>query len=108
MAQGVDEMVSVALENNRHCFFYPADSISSCNLILLEKAKGASFKCLFDKSFLNTVAFSTPLIEKVVSHPVRACRNRSLVLNIRPHNYFMIISFLQCYELPPRFTFCYF
>ena len=37
------------------------------------KTKAASSKCLFDKSFLNTVAFSTPLIEEVISHPMRAC-----------------------------------
>ena len=54
-------------------------SITSCNLLLVEKNKDASSKCLFDKSFLNNIAFPTLLIEEVVSYPVRASRNRSLV-----------------------------
>ena len=44
-----------------------------------EKTKAVSCKCLFDKSFLNTIAFPTPLIEEVVSHPVRTYMDRSLV-----------------------------
>ena len=31
------------------------------------KTRAAFFKCLFDKSFLETVAFPTPLIQEVVS-----------------------------------------
>ena len=60
--------------------FFSANSISSCYLPLAEKTKAASCKYLFDKSFSNTVAFPTPLTEKVVSHPVRARRKRSLTL----------------------------
>ena len=43
------------------------------------KNKADSCKCLFDKSFVNTVAFPTPLPGKVVSHPARECRDRSFV-----------------------------
>ena len=64
-------MVSAVLENNRHCFF-PADFISSGNLLLAVTTEAVSSRCLFDKSFLNTKAFPTSLIEEVVSHPVRA------------------------------------
>ena len=67
-------MVGVALGNNRHCFFSPADFNSTCDLW----TKAAPCKCLFHKRFLNTVAFPSLLIEKVVSHPVVACRNRGL------------------------------
>ena len=79
MAQKVEEMVSVAFWNNRHCFFFPVDSISSSDLPPAEKTKATSCNCLFDKSFLNTVAFLASLIEEVASDPVRACSNRSLV-----------------------------
>ena len=86
-------MISVALGNNRHCFFL-ADSISSCYLLLAEKTKDASCKCLFDTSFLNNVAFPTPLIEEVVSHPVRACRKRSLVQILDPKFFYDIMLYL--------------
>ena len=59
--------------------FFPAVSISSCNLLLVVKTKAAFCICLFDKGFSKTVDLPTPLIEKVVSHPVRAYRDRSLV-----------------------------
>ena len=52
--------------------FFPADYTSSCNLF-----KAASCKCLFDKSvqILFLIAFPTPSVKEVVSHPVRVCRN---------------------------------
>ena len=56
----------------KYIAFFSAASISSCELLLAEKTKAASCKCLFDKSFLNTLAFPTPLIEEVESHSVRA------------------------------------
>ena len=59
--------------------FFAADSISSCHLLLVVKTEAALCNSLFDKGFFNTVALPTPLIEEVVSHPVTACGNRSLV-----------------------------
>ena len=59
--------------------FFPVDSISSCDLLPAENTKATSCNCLFDKSFLNTVAFPASLIEEVASDPMRACSNRSLV-----------------------------
>ena len=56
--------------------FSPADSTSSCNLLLVVKTKAASYKCPFQKIFLDTIAFSTLWFEEVVSHPMRACRRR--------------------------------
>ena len=44
--------------------FFPVDSTYSCNLLLAVKTKAASCRCVFDKSFLNIVAFLTLLIEK--------------------------------------------
>ena len=59
--------------------FFPTDFFSSCDFLLAEKTKAVFCKCLFHNSFLKSVAFPTPLFEEVVSIPVRACRNRSLV-----------------------------
>ena len=62
--------------------FLPADSISSCNLLLAVKNKAAC-KCLFDKSFLNTVDFRTLVIEEVMPHKYQM-----------PDNYFLVLFFL--------------
>ena len=72
--------------------FLPADSISSCNLLLAVKNKAAC-KCLFDKSFLNAVDFRTLIIEEVI-----------------PHQYQILKLFYneKYYELLPCFIFSYF
>ena len=59
--------------------FLSCDSIFLYYLLLAEKTKAAFCKWVFDKTFLNTVDFPTPLTMEVVSHPMRACRKRSLV-----------------------------
>ena len=74
-------MDGIALESNGlgfFFFFFSADSISSCNFLVVVKTKTDSCKWLLDKSFLNTVPFNSPLIEEAISYLVRACRDRSL------------------------------
>ena len=67
-------------------------------MVLAVKTKTASCKSISDKSFLNTVALPTPWIEEVLSHPVRACLNRSFA-EILDFNFFHDEEY---------FTFCYF
>ena len=77
VAQEIEGMVDLALEDIDIAFF-PADFFPSCYLLLAVKTEVGSCKYLSDKIFLNTVAFSTALIEKTLSDIVRSRRNKSL------------------------------